>query len=382
MDLQKIYTDSDFSNTVVPDGQLLLFNAIEDGKPVTRYKDSNGNFGTLSGSGGGSGADVILGQVNSDGNFQAIAFSGTEASNNGDPEVVENYYTYNGVLPVPDGGIHIGGSADYYKCASVDVVNKTWMGYKAVLSDGVYVFENTVTEGLSYGSAFTPELNSIYNADATVKIDKLWNGWLISADGLVFYAPFDKAAATAVTGQTLSQSGEVSFGTVSGIDCMSISGGYLLADTSNLPSGNAPWSISLWMRNTGSFGSNSDAHAVAYGSSNPTQAVFVGLHNNGNIYTSIHSTVDLDSNENAIDSWRHTVVTFSGSTLQLWVDGEKCSEGEASATNIVPNTFKIGGHMSSGGFEFNGSIAAVRVYDHALKEEEIQLLALELTPVA
>lgn len=53
MDLQKIYTDSDFSSAIVPDGQLLLFNALEDGKPVTRYKDSNGNFATLSGGGGG-----------------------------------------------------------------------------------------------------------------------------------------------------------------------------------------------------------------------------------------------------------------------------------------------------------------------------------------
>ena len=163
---------------------------------------------------------------------------------------------------------------------------------------------------------------------------------------------------------------------------MTISGGYLLADTSNLPSGNAPWSISLWMRNTGSFGSNSDAHAVAYGSSNSTQAVFVGLHNNGNIYISIHSTVDLDSNGNAIASWRHTVVTFSGSTLRLWVDGVWCSEGVASATNIVPNMFKIGGHMSSGGFEFNGSIAAVRVYDCVLSGDEIKTLASEFTPTA
>ena len=77
MNLQKIYTDSDFSNTVVTDGQLLLFNAIEDGKPVTRYKDSNGNFGTLSG--GSSGADVTLGIVNDDLDFQPVRFEGTDA---------------------------------------------------------------------------------------------------------------------------------------------------------------------------------------------------------------------------------------------------------------------------------------------------------------
>jgi hypothetical protein len=47
MNLLKIYTDSDFSNTVVPDGQLLTFFSLRDGKIVKRYKDSNGNFGDM-----------------------------------------------------------------------------------------------------------------------------------------------------------------------------------------------------------------------------------------------------------------------------------------------------------------------------------------------
>ena len=70
---------------------------------------------------GGNSADVTLGQVNADGDFQALSFNGTEASNSGDPEVVETYYTYNGVLPVPEygGGGSGGGSADFYKCAEV-----------------------------------------------------------------------------------------------------------------------------------------------------------------------------------------------------------------------------------------------------------------------
>jgi hypothetical protein len=47
MNLLKIYTDSDFNNTVVPDGQLLTFYVLRDGKIVKRYKDSNGNFGDM-----------------------------------------------------------------------------------------------------------------------------------------------------------------------------------------------------------------------------------------------------------------------------------------------------------------------------------------------
>ena len=46
------------------------------------------------------------------------------------------------------GNVVIGGSTDFYKCVSVDTVNSTWTGYKAVLSGGAYTFESTVTSGI------------------------------------------------------------------------------------------------------------------------------------------------------------------------------------------------------------------------------------------
>ena len=63
--------------------------------------------------------------------------------------------------------ISSGGSMDLYKCASVDKTNKTWTGYKAVLSDGLYSFEETLTESLVYGEMITPQVGTIYNEDAT-----------------------------------------------------------------------------------------------------------------------------------------------------------------------------------------------------------------------
>lgn len=51
MELNKIYLDSDFSNTVVPVGQRFLFlgyyDGIEGSEIVIRYKDSDGNFGNI-----------------------------------------------------------------------------------------------------------------------------------------------------------------------------------------------------------------------------------------------------------------------------------------------------------------------------------------------
>lgn len=56
MELNIIYADSAFENTIVPSGQRFLFlgyeNGTEGGNVVIRYKDSNGLFGNIaSGSG-------------------------------------------------------------------------------------------------------------------------------------------------------------------------------------------------------------------------------------------------------------------------------------------------------------------------------------------
>ena len=51
MELNRIYLDSDFSNTIVPVGQRFLFlgyyDGIEGSEIVIRYKDSDGNFGNI-----------------------------------------------------------------------------------------------------------------------------------------------------------------------------------------------------------------------------------------------------------------------------------------------------------------------------------------------
>lgn len=62
MELNRIYLDSDFSNTVVPDGQRFLFlgyyDGIEGSEIVIRYKDSDGNFGNIAS--GSSGKNEII----------------------------------------------------------------------------------------------------------------------------------------------------------------------------------------------------------------------------------------------------------------------------------------------------------------------------------
>lgn len=80
-------------------------------------------------------------------------------------------------MPIGVGGNFMPGasqgtsSAEYYKCASVDVSANTWSDYKAVFDSGTgtWSFESDVTAGLIY-TGLTPVVNKIYTADTTIQI--------------------------------------------------------------------------------------------------------------------------------------------------------------------------------------------------------------------
>lgn len=63
----------------------------------------------------------------------------------------------------------VGSSMEFYKCASVDTSAKTWTGYKAVLTDGVYSFEETLTTGLSYLGGMEVKKGLVYSQDAKLR---------------------------------------------------------------------------------------------------------------------------------------------------------------------------------------------------------------------
>ena len=216
MDLEKIYTDDDFSSAIVPDGQLLLFNALEDGKPVTRYKDSSGVFGTLSGDGGGSidfyqcaevfGPSKVSGFIVSGAGTVAVNgnYLPTDLRTEEDTPIykheTEEFYFFEmwgekGICTSPtqypsdglyynmydEGWYPSNGGAEPAPTVTAGniVVNadvpKTWNGYKAVWSDKEgYAFEETLTDGFAYGSALTPIIGGVYDADAKVEVSKLF----------------------------------------------------------------------------------------------------------------------------------------------------------------------------------------------------------------
>lgn len=77
--------------------------------------------------------------------------------------------------------IQSGGETSFYECVSVDTESLTWSGYKAYLTANdagqyYYAFEEVLTENLTYGNGFTPEVGSIYDEGAKLLISQIHRG--------------------------------------------------------------------------------------------------------------------------------------------------------------------------------------------------------------
>ena len=52
-----------------------------------------------------------------------------------------------------------------------------WSGNKAILTDGVYSFEENVTSGLTYGTGFTPVVGTVYDVEALMSCNLYLGGY-------------------------------------------------------------------------------------------------------------------------------------------------------------------------------------------------------------
>ncbi|MGN0332387.1 MAG: LamG domain-containing protein [Lachnospiraceae bacterium] len=269
-----------------------------------------------------------------------------------------------------------GTSAEYYKCASVYTSAKTWSGYKAVLNNGVYTFESTVTSGLTYTSV-TPVVGNIYSADALVQIAYMAGN--IPESGLVFYAPLKESKTTAETGQTLNVTGSISYQSIYGIPCAYFNGeSYLSGDDSAFPTGSEPFTVSCFVFVTTKTSSMYPS-IFHWGLNQVGKAFEIHIYSqDDNIFGEILSYNGVSSGyENKLF---HVTVTSTGNSLKIYYNGvlKNSMDIVPSDYNIVNSIFYIGTGNNRGTFyPFNGYVSSVRVYNRVLSESEISALANE-----
>ena len=396
----KVNSRTEFSSSVVSSGAILLFT--EDGLTLTA-KQPDGTFITIGGSGGtdvssttAEAGDVLAGKIfyTSGGVQTSGTIPTVSASLAANVTTIPSGYIASaqeltvplassatvagGIVTIPAGYVASaytvsaggGGATDFFKCATVTSGGSTWIGYKAVLSGGVYTFESSVTSGLSFGAGFTPEVGKVYADGALVIVSDLFG---IIPDDMVLYVPLSSSSATAETGQPLTFGGTgFSYSTVNGIPCCNFSGaGYVdvdLSGTDGMPTGN--FTISYWVKFTGSdwgiiytqIGLNTSVDSTSLSFGNYTEWGVGATTNTAN--------------------WHHFAVTRENNTIKVYLDGE-LANSDTQSLYIEGYMCRIGAHNAySDAYPFVGYLAGLRVYSRTLSAAEIASLAAEFTPTA
>lgn len=421
--LVKLQTQQNMLYTPPSSDYVLVATGLDSQGNVTQLvKKSDGTFVSI---GGGGGSSAVLGMVDAQGKFQALSFDGTTASNSGDPVEVTSYYSWDGTLPVPQTGakatagyivqnedgttsfIEVGGSTEavaelyipntgvaepaytgqkivektteFYKCASVDTTAKTWSGYKAVLGeDGMYTFEETVTEGLSYGVGFTPVVGSVYDAEARITVSKLYGSVKIPED-FVFYDALTSSDGW-TTGGGVQVSTDSSIGQ-SVFEITSGSGYFVKPTTENMPSGNAVRSMSFWFRKSASSISQGWA-GIGYGSGNATGVRYTfGVKENYPVF-SLWATDYFQTSSGLIEdnNWHHYTATYDGTSIVLYCDSVVVFSWNPKTTlNTILEYVHVGDYYENS-YAPIGCFSSLRIYDRVLSATEIEALASEFTP--
>ena len=270
-------------------------------------------------------------------------------------------------------GGSVSGGMEIYKCASVDTSAKTWTGYKAVLTDGVYSFEETLTTGLSY-SAVEPEVGKVYSADALIEVKKLFDG---TDPHLLLYFSMDDTgkAVDKVNGIELSASGNATGG-VPGVigNCWQASDGGYLSGSNTAFALPKVFTFNLLVN----FSSSGDCATVfEFGSYNSNSGYGFYTKPGGTVSWRVGNSGwnSFSSSTLPADEWAMLTVTCDGSNRTLYING--VSENTRSVNTVV-NATSIGAFSRAGtdgsGASMNGKIDEVQLWDYAMTADEVTAL--------
>lgn len=202
----------------------------------------------------------------------------------------------------------------------------------------------------------------------------------IPTDSLIGYWPFN--------GNTIDESGNGNDGTVYGaaltVDRFgNVNSAYSFDGTndyisanSEVPISNQARSISVWFNTTSSSGSNGwyVNTLTSWGAPSNNNLCAVSVYKAKLMFGAFGSSYDVYTEQIVNDSiWHHTVITYDGSILKLFLDTVEVAS-ESRNLNTDSSSFYIGRRVGQDNQFMDGLIDDIRIYNRALTSEEVVLL--------
>lgn len=154
---------------------------------------------------------------------------------------------------------------------------------------------------------------------------------------------------------------------------------YIVANHNNLPAGNTPRTISVWLTHDTYpvvGGSGNDGHPIiGYGTpaTNSSCDIIFGRSGSDFIrFGGFNNDMDLAITYNTT-TWYNIVATFDGTTASIYVNNSLLGSGNYASWNTVLDSLVIGTQTPRSRFH-NGKIDDIRIYDRVLDSTEITSL--------
>jgi hypothetical protein len=153
----------------------------------------------------------------------------------------------------------------------------------------------------------------------------------------------------------------------------------ILVPASSFPIGTSPRSFSCWVKSTNT---TSNQALVQYGTSSPN-LFWVWRLNGANTSSMEFSDFNITHSVNASSTnlfdgnFHHVAITWNGSSIQFYVDGNTLGGAYSYTSQNTSNTIVGIGAYASGDVPLYGSIDQVRIFNTALNSTQVGQLALE-----
>lgn len=211
-------------------------------------------------------------------------------------------------------------------------------------------------------------------------------------DGLAIYIPFENQQTTAQTGQAITLSGNFSYGTTQGIPCVTFPyGAHMSVDASSVIQGSSDKTVSFWFYPTSSGGV---ILGLCCGRQDTTS--FIRITDQYNYLSlDVGSNNDsLSTNQNtdpiARNAWHYVCLTIKPATdnvdkpiVNLFIDGKHLLTNIGPARPMTKTgkdyQLDIGWLANITGARYVGGVAALRIFNRVLDEDQITTLANQFT---
>lgn len=211
-------------------------------------------------------------------------------------------------------------------------------------------------------------------------------------DGLAIYIPFENQQTTAQTGQAITLSGNFSYGTTQGIPCVTFPyGAHMSVDASSVIQGSSDKTVSFWFYPTSSGGV---ILGLCCGRQDTTSFIritdqynYLGLEvgsNNDSLST------NQKTDPIARNAWHYVCLTIKPATdnvdkpiVNLFIDGKHLltNIGPARPMTKTGKNYQldIGWLANITGARYVGGVAALRIFNRVLNQDQITTLANQFT---